>query len=177
MSITFINRATRGLVFLFAFLIPILVNAPIACAQDGNQNQSIASTKGAVSAKASGPKFTEYRGVSIGMTTDDVRQRLGKPKQQDKTQDLFVFSNSESAQIYYDEQQKVYAISIDFSGKGNAAPTAIEILGQDITAKADGSIYQMQQYPAAGYWVSYNRSAGDSPVITVTMQRIPVPTN
>jgi len=67
----------------------------------------------------------------------------------------------------------VFAISIDFKGKGNS-PAPIDILGQDITAKADGSMYRMQQYADRGYWVSYNRTAGESPIITVTMQRVAV---
>jgi len=28
------------------------------------------------------------------------------------------------------------------------------------------------RYPKAGYWVSYNRTAGNSPMITITMQAI-----
>ena len=82
-----------------------------------------------------------------------------------------MFSENESAQVFYDDKQLVYAISIDYTGK-EAAPAPIDILGQDVTPKADGSIYQMQQYSDAGYWVSYNRTTGDSPVVTVTMQRL-----
>ena len=144
-----------------------------------NQNATagnIASAKTSIAVKASpGPKFTEYRGVSLGMSAEDARQKLGKPKDKDKTQDLFVFSDNESAQVFYDAQQKVYAISIDYAGKDSAAPAPIDILGQDVAAKMDGSIYQLQQYWEVGYWVSYNRTAGKSPIITVTMQRITRP--
>ena len=119
------------------------------------------------------PSFTEYRGARIGMTATEVREKLGKPKSKDKTQDLFVFGENESAQIFYDEQEKVYAISIDFTGKNNDAPTAKDVLGEDIAAKADGSMYQMKQYQDAGYWLSYNRTSGDEPQVTITMQKIP----
>jgi hypothetical protein len=122
--------------------------------------------------KLRGPKFTAYRGVHIGMSADEARQKLGRAKVKDKTQDLYVFSDNESAQVFYDDKQQVYAISVDHTGKDSSAPAPVDILGQDVTPKANGSIYQMQQYTDAGYWVSYNRTAGESPVVTVTMQRI-----
>jgi len=160
-----------------AIMIPILLSVPISNGQGADQKRSptpISEARVVESVKPNAPKFTEYRGVRIGMNADDARQKLGKPKVTDKTQDLFVFSNNnETAQIFYDAQQRIYAISIDFAGKGTAAPAAIDVLGQDIKAKADGSMYRMQQYPEAGYWVSYNRTGGDSPLITVTMQKIP----
>ena len=124
-------------------------------------------------AKASGPAFREYRGVRIGMAATEVRQKLGKPKVKDKSQDLFVFTENESAQIFYDEQESVYAISIDFTGRNNEAPTAREVLSEDVAARADGSMYRMKQYSQAGYWVSYNRTSNDPPQVTITMQKIP----
>ncbi len=158
----------------FSFLMIGLLFTPVQ-AQDLKQTSSINKTNPSVNAQSNdysrGPKFTEYKGVRIGMSADEARQKLGKAKDKDKTQDLYVFSENESAAVFYDNKQVVYAISIDYTGK-DAAPPPIEILGQDVTPKADGSVYQMQQYADAGYWVSYNRTAGDSPVVTVTMQRL-----
>jgi hypothetical protein len=118
------------------------------------------------------PAFAEYRGARIGMTATEVREKLGKPKSKDKSQDLFAFGENELAQIFYDDQEKVYAISIDFTGKNNDAPTAREVLGEDIASRADGSIYQRKNYEDAGYWLSYNRTSGDEPQVTITMQKI-----
>ena len=67
---------------------------------------------------------------------------------------------------------KVVAISIDFMGGLNDAPSPKQVLGADIEAKPDGSIYKLVRYPKAGYWVSYNRTAGDSPLVSITMQKI-----
>jgi len=134
-------------------------------------NKAIPSVTAQSNNSLRSPKFTEYKGVRIGMSADEARRKLGKAKDKDKTQDLYVFSDNESAQVFYDDKQLVYAISIDYTGK-EAAPAPMDILGQDVTPKADGSIYQMQQYADAGYWVSYNRTAGNSPVVSVTMQRI-----
>jgi len=31
-------------------------------------------------------------------------------------------------------------------------------------------MYQLKRYPDAGDWVSYNRTAGDKPIVTITMK-------
>lgn len=117
------------------------------------------------------PVFTDYRGVKIGMTAEEVRSRLdGLNKGQ--AQDFLVFSERESAQIYYDDKGKVTAISIDYFGADSSAPSPVAVLGVELQAKADGSMYQLNRYPEAGYWVSYNRTAGDKPIVTITMQKM-----
>jgi hypothetical protein len=50
--------------------------------------------------------------------------------------------------------------------------TPQQVFGAEIDAKPDGSKYRLIRYPKAGYWVSYSRTAGDTPIITVTLQRI-----
>ena len=120
---------------------------------------------------ANTPLFKDYRGVSIGMAADEVRAKLDRIKKGDR-QDYLVFSEQESAQIYYDDKGKVTAISIDYFGGDGKAPTAEAVLGAGIQAKPDGSMYQLNRYPQAGYWVSYNRTAGEKPVVTITMQKI-----
>ena len=117
------------------------------------------------------PVFTDYRGVKIGMTTEEVRTKLDRLKQGDR-QDFLVFSEHESAQIYYDDKGKVTAISIDYFGDNIKAPSPEAVLGAALDAKADGSIYQLNRYPQAGYWVSYNRTAGDKPIVTITVQKM-----
>ena len=54
----------------------------------------------------------------------------------------------------------------------NGIPSPKDVLGTDADKKPDGSLYKLVRYPKAGYWVSYSRTAGDSPTITVTMQKI-----
>jgi hypothetical protein len=115
------------------------------------------------------PVFKDYRGVTIGMPADEVRAKLDRIKKGD-AQDYFALSDQESAQIYYDDKGKVTAISIDYFG--GKAPTPETVLGVGIQAKSDGSMYQLNRYPEAGYWVSYNRTAGDKPIVTITMQKM-----
>lgn len=118
------------------------------------------------------PVFTEYRGVKIGMSADEARSKLDRLKK-GEGQDFLVFSEHESAQIYYDASGKVNAISIDyFGGDKNGPPTPQAVLGAGLQAKPDGSMYQLNRYPEAGYWVSYNRTAGDKPIVTITMQKM-----
>lgn len=116
--------------------------------------------------------FKEYRGVQLGMLAEEVRKKLGSPKDKGEEQDFFVFGESETAQIVYDQTHKVVTISADFLTAGSTVPTAKQIFGSDVEAKADGSVYRMVRFPKAGYWLSYNRTSGTSPLTTVTIQKI-----
>ncbi|HEX8139377.1 MAG TPA: hypothetical protein VF544_17575 [Pyrinomonadaceae bacterium] len=122
---------------------------------------------------ASQPVFKDYRGISIGMTADEVRDKLGNLKEKGKVQDFFVFSEEESAQVYYDNEGKVMAISVNYLGADSKAPKPAQVVGEEIQAKQDGSMYELKRYPEAGYWVAYSRTAGDSPLVTITMQKMP----
>lgn len=117
------------------------------------------------------PVYKDFMGVTIGMDANEVREKLGHLKDKGEHQDFFVFSESQSAQIFYD-QGKVNAISVDYVVKGGGAPTPESVLGEAVQAKPDGSMYELKRYPAAGYWVAYSRTAGESPIVTVTMQKI-----
>ena len=118
------------------------------------------------------PVFHEYRGVKIGWLADEVRKKLGNPANKSDEQDYFEFSDNEKCSVYYDKATKqVTAISVDFIGTGNGVITPQQVFGADIEAKPDGSKYKLVRYPKAGYWVSYSRTAGDSPIITVTIQK------
>ena len=120
---------------------------------------------------ATGPTFKDYRGVRIGMEADEVRQKLGTPDLKDKTEDLFLISD-EMVQVVYDKDSKVNAVSITYSSKNDAGPTALSVLGEEVAANADGRIYKLVRYPAVGYWVAYSRSSGDAPVVSVTMKKM-----
>ncbi len=117
------------------------------------------------------PVFREYKGVHLGMSADEARQKLGKSQEQSDQQDFYVFSENEVAQVFYTEN-KVFAISVMFTGEQSGAPTPNAVFGGAVDPKADGSVYKMIRYPKAGCWISYSRSAGESPVVTVTMQKL-----
>lgn len=124
------------------------------------------------SAQDESPVFQEYRTVRIGMTTDEVRKKLSDPSDKSDEQDFFVFSESETVQVFYDKTRKVFAISVNFLNGAQNMPTPKGVIGSELAAKPDGSMYKMVRYPKAGYWVSFSRTAGDSPLTTVTLQKI-----
>ena len=113
-----------------------------------------------------------FRGVVIGMQAEELRKKLGSPRDTSETLDFYVFSDNESAQVVYDASHAVSAISIDFTGK-SAAPAAKDVLGVDVEVFPDGSMYKMIRYPKSGYWISYNRTAGTDGMVSITMQKIP----
>ena len=118
------------------------------------------------------PVFHDYRGVKIGWVADEVRKKLGSPANKGDEQDFYVFGENETCQVMYDKGQ-VSAISVDFMNGAREVITPQQVFGADIEAKPDGSKYKLVRYPKAGYWVSYSRTAGDTPIITVTIQKLP----
>jgi hypothetical protein len=118
------------------------------------------------------PAFSDFKGVRIGMTAAEARKKLGAPRDKSDEQDFYVFNDTQAVQVFYDKARAVSAISIDFMDGASAIPSAKDVLGTDAEAKADGSVYKMLRYPKAGFWVSYNRTAGSAPTTTITMQKI-----
>jgi len=117
------------------------------------------------------PLYTEYRGVSIGMKAQDVRTKLGEPLQKADDMDFYVFSEGkEMAQIAYDASHAVKAVSVDYLG-GVSAPDYKLVVGPNVDLKPDGSIYKLIRYDSLGVWVYYNRTGGEAPMVTITIQK------
>jgi hypothetical protein len=146
------------------------IDAQPTNADDGKRTE-LAEVRQPAMANELAPVYKDFMGVTIGMSASEVRDKLGRLKNKGEHQDFFVFSDSQSAQIFYDEG-KVNAISVDYIVKGGGAPTPESVLGESVQAKPDGSLYELKRYPAAGYWVAYSRTAGEDPIVTVTMQKI-----
>lgn len=169
-----VNTRTLNRLLLPALVLVFAVS--IAQAQTGSSpsaQEEVATASNPPATKtaaANVPVFADYRGVKIGMMAAEVRGKLDG-LQKGENQDFLVLSDRESAQIYYDKTGKVTAISIDYFDASNA-PSPDAVLGTALQAKDDGSMYQLNRYPEAGYWVSYNRTAGDKPIITITMQKM-----
>lgn len=118
------------------------------------------------------PAFSDFKGVRIGMLADEARKKLGTPRDKSAEQDFYMLNDNEAVQVFYDKTGAVNAISIDYLSGDSGIPTCKDVLGAEVEAKADGSIYKMMRYPKAGYWVSYSRTAGNEATVTVTMQKI-----
>lgn len=159
---------------LLTLAIVLILAVSISNAQTSATSQEQVATvvsSSASKAPANAPVYTDYHGVAIGMSADDVRSKLDGVKK-GNGQDFLALSEHESAQIYYDDKHKVTAISIDYIGDITKAPTPETVLGVTLEPRADGSMYQLNRYPEAGYWVSYNRTAGDKPIVTITIQKM-----
>lgn len=151
------TRALYALPFLL-LLAALAFSAPRAAAQNKDD-------------KAEEPPFHEYKGVRIGMTADEARKKLGSPTDKGDTQDSYSFNDNESCQVYYDDAKKVYAVVVTYLG-GNSIPAPKVVLGTEADSQPNGGLYKMVRYPKVGYWVSYTRTPGDSPMTLITMQKI-----
>lgn len=120
------------------------------------------------------PVLQNYKDVKIGMTADDVRDKLGKAKIDNKDGFYYQINDAEMAQIRLDKDKKVRLISITYTSDNENTPKFEDVFGTDVKAEpgANGKIYKLVNYRVAGYWVAYSRTAGDKPTVTVTMQKM-----
>lgn len=151
----------------FLFLLLVLACAVLLSAG----GMAVRAQTGDPTAKLE-PAFREYKGVSLGMTADETRKKLGNPQDKGDEQDFYLFSEKESAQIYYDKTKHVDAISINFVGETSDTPKPKAVLGTDVEIKPDGSMHKLVRFPKAGCWISYSRTAGADPLITITVKKL-----
>jgi hypothetical protein len=166
MDRSFFKSSSHSRIFMFLVATACVI---ITLFSSGAQAQRRAAAQAA--AQDESPLFHEYRGIQLGMIADDVRKKLGEPKDKGEEQDFFIFNDTETAQIVYDKMHKVVTISADFMNPTGKVLTAKDVFGAELEAKADGSVYKMVRYPKAGYWISYNRTSGASPLTTITLQK------
>lgn len=114
----------------------------------------------------------EYRKISIGMKADEARRTLGDPKDKADDQDLYMFTEDELAQIYYDANHMITAISVTYYKDLTKAPAAKDVLGEEAPPKPDGTVFKTVRMPKAGYTVSYSKTRGDSPSVSITFQKL-----
>lgn len=164
---THLSRSRRSSIVHKTFVVGLLLLITgLASAQNQRNRASGGSTDDE-------PIFHEYRGVQIGWLADDVRKKLGDPANKGDEQDYYVFGDKETAQILYDKAtKKVTAISVDFLSGATGIITPQQVFGAEIDAKPDGSKYKLVRYPKVGYWISYSRTAGDSPIVSITLQKL-----
>lgn len=117
------------------------------------------------------PLYTEYKGVRLGMTAQEVRTKLGEPTLKDTAVDYFIFSEMEAAQIAYDAESKVRVISADYQN-GTGAPPPAAVVGTELETKANGSLYKIVYYDSLRFWVSYSRTTGAAVIVTITIQKM-----
>jgi hypothetical protein len=159
---------------LTAALLLLLASAAraVPAANQAAQTEAAPQSASPPAGAAAEPLLREYKGVTLGMSAKDARAKLGKPEEEGEAMDFFAFSEKERARVYY-QDGKVSAIIATYIGKDGGAPSPAAVLGAEIEAKPDGSLYKMVTYPRAGYWVAYSRTPGDSPMVMITMRKMP----
>ena len=123
---------------------------------------------------ADSPFWKGYKDITIGMTMDEVKAKLGAPKSLEGDNAFYAFSETETCDILFDANQKVRAISVYFSEEHTGAPKFEDIFGKKVTPQMnpDGSVFKIVRYYDAGFWVSYSRLAGEKALVTVTIQKL-----
>lgn len=165
----FVSTANR--IFLLATVV--FIGTMISLGQEPTATPSPAP---APAPTAPAPFVNSLKGVTLGMTPDEVRDKLGKPEASDETGMYYSLSKNESAQIGLNPQGKVRTIALIYSNDDSDAPKFEDIFGPDVVnpTKKDGTAYKLVRYPAAGFWIAYSRIlANKKPLTTITMRRIP----
>ena len=158
---TLLSLAALGLALALAALFLVALASP------AGQAQTIKPA--GLSKSADAPAYTGYRGVRLGMTAEEVRTKLCKAVSEANEEDFHVVSETETAQVFYDNALKVRAVVATYTAGG---PTAEAVLGRAAETREDGSQHLKVSYERAGYWVAYTRTGGDAPVVTVAMQAL-----
>lgn len=135
------------------------------------QAQTSRAAVNAVAVVIQQPLYTEYKGVRLGMTAQEVRTKLGNPAFMDKELGYFVFSETETVQIGYDAAGKVKTISVDYLN-GTGAPEPRAIVGAEPETRENGSLYKVVYYDKQGFSVSYSRTAGPVIIVTITITKM-----
>src|SRR5262245_15346468 len=126
-----IVRMAPVLVITFLFLT-IAANAQTVSSNGQNEAEKpVEETTETVKTPVLMPVWKNYKEVTIGMTADDVKEKLGKAEIADKDGFYYEFDNDETAQIALDADKKVRAIIVMYKLKNANAPKFEEVLGDD----------------------------------------------
>ena len=142
---------------IFAALVALCLAAVPLAAQNDDAKQ---------------PAYRDYKGVTLGMSADEARAKLGAPTDKGDTQDFYNLSEKQTVQVYYGADKKVSAVVVTYLDAAGDVPALKSIFGSDVAAKPDGSVHRMERYPKAGCWLSYSRTAGDAPLVVITLSKI-----
>jgi len=121
------------------------------------------------------PAISDLKGVSVGMTKDEVKEVLGKPKMSDKTSMNYTFSKTETAQIGFNEQGKARTIAVIYTDGDETAPSFLDIFGPDVplVEGKNGGVYKLIRYRNAGFYVAYSRTmVSKKPMTVITMRKL-----
>jgi len=161
------NHKVKFLAVLIMFVMSVFVVLVWSANTQGQKSRVATNTVGVATQQ---PLYNDYKGVRLGMTPEEARTKLGKPAFSDNELDYFVFSDTETAQVGYDAQRKVKIISVDYLN-GAGAPDPKAVVGAEPETRENGSLYRVVYYDSLGSSVSYSRTSGPVPIVTITIQK------
>lgn len=117
--------------------------------------------------------MNEYRGVKLGLTQEEVRQKLGKPNNSSETDEDYDLGNGNSMQVHYGADKKVDTIVLYFYSNDEKVPKFAEVIG-------DGKIEKLNDTIEKGKLVDNNgklsitmvHTGGASPMTVITIKRL-----
>jgi hypothetical protein len=113
----------------------------------------------------------DYRGVRLGMTTEEVRAVMGDPARKDQTWDEFKLSKGDLMTVHYDNGM-VKAVQLYFTD-ADRAPEFVEVVGDiELTMKDNGARFARRVVQGEKFWVSMYQS-GDKEITTVSFGQTP----
>lgn len=157
------STSHRNLIRILVIVSLVLFALP-AMAQKGRTNNDKQIDR---------PVWQGYHDITIGAPTTLVREKLGNPKSEDAESLFYMISDLETAQFLLDTDGKVKAISVVYDAAHTSPPAFSDVFGKSVVAepREDGSIFKMVRYEDLGYWISFNRMAGEKAMVIVLMQK------
>ena len=168
----------RSSLWLTIVAFAVLAFGPAVYAQTGETPPSepeSPSETSAATASAPAPAMIEIRGVKIGMSADEVVDKLGKPETSDAGSMYFDLSDGQAMQLVVDDKKLVSTLSMMYHGKNSDAPEFADVFGSGVAPDKNdgGSIFKRIRYSDLGIWIAYSRIGDkDNPMTTVTIQKI-----
>lgn len=158
-------NSNRSFLLRFVLILPLIlcVFAVTANAQrnDTAKNKNL-------------PLWQSYKGVTIGMTVPEVIEKLGVPQSETAEGYFYMYTENETAQVLFDINKKVRTISVIYTAEYLNPPKFTDVFGKtaEDESKPDGSVFKMVRYTDAGFWVSYNRMAGEQAMVIIVIQKL-----
>jgi hypothetical protein len=147
------------------FLTLSLTAGALVYAQEPKQ-ETLAS---APQPAASGKVMRDYKGITLGMKRDEVRDKMGKIELKEDGKDRFIIKGDDRLIVYY-EGEEVKAIQLYINDAKNA-PNWTDVVGNaEIVQMENGAKRARYEVTEEKFWVSMYQSK-DGTITTITISR------
>jgi hypothetical protein len=153
------------LIALFTLLFGVQVVYPQSTTDSTdrreNQNRAAASQPPKV--------LRDFRGVKLGLKSEEVRDLMGKPESSGKDQESFKIGGDNLLTVHY-ENDAVRAIQLYFADPKDAPPWKDVVGDAEVTEMANGAKMTRVVLSEEKFWITMYQSK-DGSVTTITISR------